>query len=290
MKMKLLLVVSGFLFSINSSAITPNYSDIPSFQNRREYQEDRFLHTRLKDKNKKKIGDFMAVYDGHGGDKAACLLQKKLHHHFAGYLSKRITVAKAFERAFEKIEEEALKSFDDGSTAVAGYVDNKNMLHAAWVGDSRLVVEHNGTIGFATEDHKPDRPDERHRIEELSIGKVYMDGAWRVLGLAVSRSIGDRRCKYADIARKNGGIPGRVIATPEYAQYQLTPANHFAIIASDGLWDAVDNKDAITIAKKALELNGISNDAAEALKNEAIKRGSGDNITVIVAQFDWDKK
>lgn len=163
-------------------------------------------------------------------------------------------------------------------------------MHAAWVGDSRLVVECNGGVGFATEDHKPDRPDERDRIENGAYGKVYMNGVWRVLGLAVSRSIGDRPVKNADIGRKNGGFPGRVIADPEYAQYQLTPDNNFAIIASDGLWDAVKNHEAISLVKNVFKERGSRDDAARALQDEAIKRGSGDNITIIVSQFNWSQK
>jgi protein phosphatase 1L len=290
MKTKLLWLMASFLFSMNSYAVTLEYSNMPSYQNRRDHQEDRSIHTSIRDRNRKKMGDFIAVYDGHGGDKASSLLQKKLHHYFNDCLIRRKKVKDAFESAFAKVEEEALKSFDDGSTAVVGYVDSKNILHAAWVGDSRLVVECNGKVAFATEDHKPDRPDERDRIENQSLGKVYMDGVWRVLGLAVSRSIGDRMHKMADQARKNGGIPGRVIASPEYMQYQLTSANSFAIVASDGLWDAVTNDQAVAIAKNALQANQSCNDAAHALKNEAIKRGSGDNITITVAKFDWNKK
>lgn len=90
MKNKLLLLIASVLFSINVIAVSIRYSDIPSFQNRREHQEDRSIHGAFRDANRKKMGDFFAVYDGHSGDKASSLLQEKLHKYFA----KAVTVGK----------------------------------------------------------------------------------------------------------------------------------------------------------------------------------------------------
>jgi protein phosphatase 1L len=231
------------------------------------------------DEHNEKSGDFFAVYDGHGGDKASIRLQEKLHTYFSGGLQEWKNEEKAFRGAFLCAEHEILSSCDDGSTAVVGYVDNNNILHVAWVGDSRLVLDN----GFATEDHKPDRADEKERIERAG-GVVVFNGVARVNGLAVSRSIGDRRLK------KHGHYLGCIIAEPEYAQYQLTKDNSFAIVASDGLWDVVTNDEAIAMVKDAVQADRSYNDAAQVLKNEAIKRGSGDNITIVIAQFDGLQK
>jgi protein phosphatase 1L len=252
-------------------------------QNKREYQEDRSIHTSIVDEQNKKLGDFFGVYDGHGGDKASILLAEKLHVCFADILDKWKNVEKAFFGSFLYVEHEAISSFDDGSTAVACYVDDSNMLHVAWVGDSRLVLDN----GFATQDHKPDRLDEKKRIEDAG-GKIEFYGVPRINGLAVSRSIGDIRLKK--YGHHYGHYSGYIIATPEHAQCQLTKDNAFAIMASDGLWDVVSNDAAIAMVKEAVQDGKSYDDAAHALKDEAIKRGSGDNITIMIAQFDWLQK
>jgi protein phosphatase 1L len=102
----------------------------------------------------------------------------------------------------------------------------------------------------------------------------------RVNGLAVSRSIGDRKLK-------NMG-QGQIIAVPEYEKVQLTNNNHFMIIASDGLWDVINNEDAVHMVQEQLKKAGNTlKGVAQLLQNEAIARGSGDNITVCVVKFDW---
>ncbi len=150
-------------------------------------------------------------------------------------------------------------------------------MHCAWVGDSRAVLERSGKSYFFTDDHKPNRADEKERIEKAG-GKVYWHGVWRANGLAVSRSIGDRKIKSK---------VGQVIATPEYADMQLNSDNHFLIIASDGLWDVVGSEEAVAMVKEGLDDKKSVDDVAEILQDEAIASGSGDNITVCVVKFDW---
>ncbi|HSC24821.1 MAG TPA: PP2C family protein-serine/threonine phosphatase [Candidatus Babeliales bacterium] len=184
-------------------------------------------------------------------------------------------------------EKYALKHFNDGSTAVVVYIDDNNKLHCAWTGDSRAVLESNGKLAFATQDHKPDSPKELQRISKAG-GTIYKHGVWRINGLAISRSIGDKPCKI--------NAKGQIIAIPEYAAIQLTPENHFLIIASDGLWDVMSNEQVIDIIKKELKNNisiapsiNIMEDVAIKIQNIAIKKGSSDNITVCLIKFSWNE-
>lgn len=254
--------------SLSLAHVKINYG-FSTFQNKRPYQEDRFMYANI---NK---GEFFGVYDGHGGDKTSSFLKNNLHTYF---VKAQGTIQDKFIRAFEQADYMCQNSWQDGSTVVVMYIDNNNVLHCAWAGDSRLVLESSDKVAFASDDHKPDREDEKKRIEKAG-GKVVMHGVWRVNGLAVSRSIGDVGCKEAGI--------GQIIATPEYAQKQLTTSNHFAIIASDGLWDVISSKRAVAIVAKALHEEKSLNDIARILQNVAIKRGSGDNITICITQFDW---
>lgn len=88
-----------------------------------------------------------------------------------------------------------------------------------------------------SEDHKPNRLDERKRIE-LAGGVVVWAGTWRVGGvLAVSRAFGDRLLKRY------------VVAKPEMREEALGPDDEALILASDGVWDVVSNQDACNIIK-----------------------------------------
>ena len=246
---------------------------LSTVQNKRPYQEDRFDHAVVEE------GLFFAVYDGHSGDQVSSFLKDKLHVYFEDCLTSNNNKQKAFECAFARAEEYALTNYDDGSTAVVAYIDKNDVLHCAWTGDSRAVLECGGKVCLFTDDHKPDRKDEKERIEKAG-GSVWHHGVWRVNGLAVSRSIGDKSMKSSK---------GQIIAVPEYKQVQLTPDNHFLIIASDGIWDVIKNEEAVAMVNKALRNKQSLDSIAEALQNEAIKRGSGDNITVSVIQLNWNK-
>lgn len=266
---------------------------IKAEQNARPYQEDRFTYAQIAPQGSdllKNGGTFVAVYDGHGGDKTSSFLGDNLHNYFTDavldYEAKELCCEFPFKHAFDEAffiaEKHALENFWDGSTAVAAYIENKDeddvYMHCAWVGDSRLVLDN----GFATEDHKPDRADEKERIEDAG-GQVYMHGVWRVNGLAVSRSIGDG-------SRKGGKYDGHIIATPEYAKIKLTPDNKFFIIASDGLWDVMNNNSAINMVKKQMQKTDDLGAIAQSLLNKAKKRGSLDNITVSVVKLNLAQK
>lgn len=243
-------------------------------QNKRPYQEDRFDQRRI---IAIRTGDFFAIYDGHGGDKASSFLQKNLATYFTESILRNQSIQEAFGRAFFRADIHALHQFDDGSTVIAAFIDEKNILHLAWVGDSRAVLEKNGTVGFATQDHKPDSKDELARIKKAG-GSIQKHGVWRINGLAISRSIGDRRLKEMG--------EGQIIAKPEYATIQLDADNHFLILASDGLWDVISNQAAIDFIKNKLITTSDLNTIATDLQNEAIKQGSEDNITIYVVTFE----
>ncbi|EKX31539.1 hypothetical protein GUITHDRAFT_83052 [Guillardia theta CCMP2712] len=99
------------------------------------------------------------------------------------------------------------------------------------VGDSRGVLCQDGRAVPMSDDHKPNRPDERRRIE-LAGGMVVTVGVARVGGiLAVSRAIGDSPLKQF------------VPATPEYKVIRRDPSQKFIILATDGLWDVVSNQE-----------------------------------------------
>src|SRR6266404_3995837 len=247
MKAKIILCLLALSTSLVASEVTTKDVKISygmsTCRNKRTYQEDRFAYVSYTH------GAFLGVYDGHCGSDVSSFLKDHFHTLFAQSLVGR-NQKDAFEDAFSKVEAYSLNNYHDGSTALVAYIDQdrdkNNILHCVWVGDSRAVLECNGKVCFATNDHKPQRKDEKERIDKVggrisSKGYIMCNGE---RGLAVSRSIGD---KYM----KKGG-KGEIIATPEYAQIPLKSDNHFLIMASDGLWDVIDNEEAIEIVEEEL--------------------------------------
>ncbi len=242
-------------------------------KNKRPYQEDRFTH--VIDIG----GEFFGVYDGHGGADVSTLLSRNLQRYFANNTG---STQEKLQCAFDQADYESQNLWpDEGSTALVVFVDKHDTLHGAWCGDTRAVLECNGKVCFATNDHKPDRKDEKERIERAG-GKIYKHGVWRVNGLAVSRSIGDKACKVQGV--------GQIIATPEYAQKQLTSDNHFLIMATDGLWDVMGNEEVVALVRRAMQQKKNCTSIAVILRDLAIEKGSNDNITVCVVKFDWQPR
>jgi len=140
--------------------------------------------------------------------------------------------------------------------------------HASYSHPSRPLPPRSPVIALS-EDHKPDRRDERARIEAAG-GAVVWAGAWRVGGvLAVSRAFGDRALKPY------------VSADPDVRDEMLQPEDAALVLASDGLWDVMTNAEAGALAAAGADPQA----AAHTLTTEALARGSADNVSAIVVRL-----
>ncbi len=83
-----------------------------------------------------------------------------------------------------------IQPLKSGTTAVCSLIRGRT-LYSAWLGDSQSLLVRGGRPVKIVDPHKPNRPDEKARIESLG-GSVIYWGTWRVNGqLAVSRAIGE---------------------------------------------------------------------------------------------------
>ena len=159
---------------------------------------------------------------------------------------------------------------------------NETFLQVLNTGDSRCVLCRDNFAFVLTKDHKPNWPEERVRIEALG-GKIYRDYGddWRIGDLSVSRAFGDINAEPY------------VTYKPEIFKYKLTKDDKFIIIACDGLWDVLTNQEAVNfVISRAYNVNtGNKNkeitslNISKLLAEYAIKKGSMDNVTVIVVFF-----
>ena len=213
-----------------------------SIQGRRASQEDRFYACEQLP-GAPGCG-FFAVYDGHGGERAAEYATGTMHERLVRTSAfKAQDLELALEQAFHEVETEFLKiatreGLRDGTTAVVALVQEA-MLTIAHVGDSRGVLCRGGSAVAITQDHKPEMEAERKRIEGLG-GFISYIGCWRTMGiLAMSRAIGDLFLKPY------------VSAKPDVLAMPLEPSDEFIVIASDGVFDVFDNQQVVHIVRSA---------------------------------------
>ncbi|KAK2390647.1 Protein phosphatase 2C family protein [Trifolium repens] len=218
------------------------------------------------------------IFDGHGGSRAAEYLKDHLFENLMKHpkflTDTKLAISETYQQtdaAFLDSEKDNFR--DDGSTAsTAVLVDNH--LYVANVGDSRTVISTAGKAIALSEDHKPNRSDERKRIENAG-GVVMWAGTWRVGGvLAMSRAFGNRMLKPF------------VVAEPEIQDQEIDEKTEVLVLASDGVWDVVQNEDAVSLARA----EDAAEVAARKLTEAAFNRGSADNITCIVVRFNHEKR
>lgn len=221
---------------------------------------------------------FFGVFDGHGGAKAAQFAANHLDRHIMDQSRKRCAdeIVEAVRDGYLTTDAEFLKQGVEGGTCCVTALIQEGNLVVSNAGDCRAVMSRGGIAEALTSDHRPCREDEKQRIETLG---GYVDShhnVWRVQGsLAVSRGIGDRHLKQW------------IIAEPETNVLKIEHDCEFVILASDGLWDKVNNQEAADMVRPLC--TGIEKPkpffACKKLVDLAVKRGSTDDISVMIVQL-----
>ena len=253
--------------------------------------------------------DYFCIMDGHGGDEVAKYIATPLCRFFTGKShSKNIFQSYPIDEnkintAFKKLQDAIVNHPQNigaacGSTVliVVRYIKNgKDALQIINLGDCRAVICRNGKPIFTTMDHKPHWPNEKVRIEKVNYDMrsnkhvEFIDGAYRIGDLSVSRAMGDL-----------DNTP-HVTHTPEIYNYFLNDKDEFMVLACDGLWDVLQPQDVINFVRDHINNNMIdaynirgvypsnkvkkSDSIAEKLAEYAIASGSSDNVTIIIVIF-----
>ncbi|XP_007536505.1 protein phosphatase 1F [Erinaceus europaeus] len=218
---------------------------------------------------------YFAVFDGHGGVDAARYAAVHLHTNTARQPELPSDPATALREAFRRTDEMFLRKakrerLQSGTTGVCALIVGKT-LHVAWLGDSQAILVQQGQVVKLMEPHRPERQDEKERIEALGGFVSHMD-CWRVNGtLAVSRAIGDLFQKPY------------VSGEADAASRELSDSEDYLLLACDGFFDVIPHHEVPGLVQSHLvgqQGNGLH--IAEELVAAARERGSHDNITVMV--------
>ncbi|KAH7420990.1 hypothetical protein KP509_13G035100, partial [Ceratopteris richardii] len=206
-----------------------------SLQGKRASMED-FYEARFTQVEGSMVGLF-GVYDGHGGSRAADYVRKHLLENLLNHPQFVTDTKTATIETYQQTDSEFLKAEytykrDAGTTASTAVVVGDRLL-VAEVGESRAVICRAGKAEALSTDHKPNRRDERLRIEKAG-GVVMWAGTWRVVGvLAVSRAFGDLQWKKY------------VVADPELSSTKHVADFEMLILANKNLYMSLTQKDEI---------------------------------------------
>ncbi|KAI4880427.1 hypothetical protein NFI96_018411 [Prochilodus magdalenae] len=218
---------------------------------------------------------FFAVFDGHGGVDAATYAANHLHVNLVRQEMFSQDPGEALCRAFKLTDERFVQKASRenlrcGTTGVVTFLRGRT-LYVAWLGDSQAMLVKKGQPVELMKPHKPDREDEKQRIEALG-GCVIWFGTWRVNGsLSVSRAIGDSEHKPY------------ICGDADHITFPLDGTEDYLILACDGFYDTVNPDEAARVVSDHLQENsGDTTMVAHKLVASARDAGSSDNITVIV--------
>ncbi|XP_077152345.1 protein phosphatase 1D [Ranitomeya variabilis] len=231
---------------------------------------------------------FFAVFDGHGGREAAHFARD----HLWGFIRKQKgfmsrdpeEVCAAIRKGFVACHHAMWKKLPEWPKTMTGLPSTSgttasviiirgNKLYVAHVGDSGVVFGlHNGPKEMlkaleVTQDHKPELPRERERIEGLGGSVINKSGVNRVVWKRprlthngpVRRSTVIDQIPFLAVARALGDLwsydffSGEFVVSPEpdTCVHTIDTQTHkFIIIGSDGLWNMVTAQDAVSLCQE----------------------------------------
>ncbi|KAK9889751.1 hypothetical protein WA026_007133 [Henosepilachna vigintioctopunctata] len=251
-----------------------NVVSVSALKNSRRKMEDRHIVVHdlntIFTKQDATPSHYYAVFDGHDGEDAAVYSANHLHQFLAESTNFITEPEQALRDAFCRTDSMFLSKCESenivgGTTAVCALLlPKEKTLYIAWTGDSQAVLVSQGKVKQCVRPHKPDREDERLRIEKEG-GVVIHWGIWRVNGqLGVSRAIGDAQYKPY------------VTAVPDIVKISLRPEDDFFVLGSDGLWDHVSEVDVAKVVYDAAW------SCPELVLNSVIGRGYDDKIGAFI--------
>ncbi|XP_059639716.1 probable protein phosphatase 2C 24 [Cornus florida] len=299
---------------VESRMLQPKFGFI-SVCGRRRYMEDTVaVHPSLF-RNEDGPLHYFGVYDGHGCSHVAIKCMDRLHEVVKEELESSggglADWVRAIHRSFFRMDREVSTIRHDdvsrtwycgcglkppmcyfvGSTALVAVLTPTKIIIAN-CGDSRAVICQDGNVFPLSIDQKPNRPDERRRIEAAGGKVISDDGCPRVQGiLAMSRALGDNYLKPF------------VICQPELTVIDRTTMDDFLILASDGLWDVLSNENARDVVRdcwaggRAAEITTATSiywpesrlfsdrlcwEASALLVMAALAKGTADNVSALV--------
>tara|TARA_B110000977_G_scaffold34198_1_gene45669 strand:- start:23079 stop:24413 length:1335 start_codon:yes stop_codon:yes gene_type:complete len=237
---------------------------------------------------------FYGMFDGHGGWAAADFVSKRLVPNIIRKLGDALklddvdSIRSKIKSAYFQtdLEFRTETSEDDsasGTTALVVMIEGSTLL-VANAGDCRAVLSKTpGKAKDLSVDQKPSSASETQRIQQAGgfVEDGYINGH-----LGVSRAFGNFHVD--GLKNVDPEKPSPLTVEPEIDFIKLTSEDEFLIIACDGLWDVFSSANAVDFCRRNLRQYNDPERAAKSLCDEANRRDTADNISVIVVCFSPD--
>ena len=238
---------------------------------RKEMEDKSYIKINIIEKENHKISLF-AIFDGHGGKLVSDYLYNNYEKTLISILEKNnYNIEKSIKESFKEIDnnlEKIPNTKTIGSTATIILIDN-NILYCANVGDSESYYISKDKIIKLTNLHNCNNKNEVERVKN-SKGLIFGNRVFGMLNL--TRSIGDFDFKIYGVI--NEPFIYKINLIENYSKY--------VILGSDGVWDVINDSDLIQIEKK---YGSLCKNFCNKIVEEAINKGSQDNISCIVIKF-----
>ena len=225
------------------------------------------------------------MFDGHGGDDISNFLQQNFAQIYKQYLEiNNYDIPKSLTNSFkdaDKIIKESLTNIDGmGSTGTIIHLiwenNTKLMVYCGNVGDSRVSLISPTHIIRLSYDHRMSDEKEKNRIIESGIEVIEN----RIGGeLMLTRIFGDYEFKIQNKKSKKKGV----ICEPFLSKIKidLNIKDQFLILASDGIWDLVSEKE----IQQMIEMNNNSEKLCAMIIKKALDKDAWDNMSVFAIRL-----
>ncbi|CAJ1085739.1 protein phosphatase 1K%2C mitochondrial [Xyrichtys novacula] len=248
----------------------------------RKQNEDRLRTARIHDNLL-----YFAVFDGHGGPHAADYCFTFMEKFIRDALETEDDLENVLKKAFLDVDKALhthLSYFNNdsfltaGTTATVALLRDGMELVVGSAGDSRAMLCRQGQAMKLTQDHTPDRKDERKRIQKFggfltwnSVGQANVNGR-----LAMTRSIGDFHLKSSG-----------VIADPDTQRLTIQHgSDSFLALTTDGINFLLSDQEICDVINQCQD----PTEAADVIAQQALQYGSEDNASIIIIPLGaWGK-
>ena len=259
--------------------VSYSYTENPNLEHRKEMEDFHYIKALL---NKKLNLPYFGLFDGHSGKEVGIYLMNNLHKIISQELNinnveNSENMKNIIKNSFEKIDKDINNQNFKNETGSTGtvlllYKDSTSKtgksLICANVGDSKAYLINKKEMKIITKDHKCCDANEVKRIRDTG-GVVFRE---RVFGtLMLTRTFGDKEMK------KYG-----VLSTPDIFCHNIEEDDLFVIIASDGVWDVVEEEEIFKMSQDKIS----SNEFSKKIIQLAIDRETHDNMSCIVVKLN----
>lgn len=226
------------------------------------------------------------IFDGHNGSAAAKYAKENLLNNVLRAIPSNLdrdkwlaVLPRALVAGFVKTDKDFQDIAQTSGTTVTFVIIDGWVVTVASVGDSRCILESEGSLYVLSADHRLDvSVEEVERITASGgeVGRLHIAGGAEIGplrcwpgGLCLSRSIGDM------------DVGEFIVPIPHVKQVKLSTSGGRLIISSDGVWDALSFESALGCSR------GLPADAAanQIIKDAIQFKGLRDDTTCIVVDI-----